>query len=379
MISRNKRVRHHSYFLSIYFTMRNPARIIATGLFALTLQVSAQYRVRIHEPTREDTQRLDQQASNFFNAAKPAVATAAKSTVTVSYRNYRLSYGTAIDSNGHILTKWSEISPAGQQLTITTSDGKKHSALVIGVYKEHDLAILKSSANLTPIALKNDAVPELGEFIALASPNGYARGLGIVSVETRSLLERDKAYLGVEMDFDIEAHKGILLKDVKRGSAAAKAGLKINDVVLAIDEHKIQGAIEMRNLLQRLEPGSEVTVKYLRDGAKQNTQVQLGSRAEISNTQRISADRMAKMQSMGTRLNKVRQNFPQVIQSDMPIHPNDVGAPVVDLDGKVIGIAIARSSRIKTFVIPSKTILELLKTKPAPYSPRLTSRSANQH
>ena len=71
--------------------MKNPARIIATGLFALTLQVSAQYHVRVHEPTREDTLRLDTQAHNFFNAAKPAVTTAAKSTVTISYRNYRLS------------------------------------------------------------------------------------------------------------------------------------------------------------------------------------------------------------------------------------------------------------------------------------------------
>jgi hypothetical protein len=53
----------------------------------------------------------------------------------------------------------------------------------------------------------------------------------------------------------------------------------------------------------------------------------------------------------------------------MQIEPEDCGAPVVNLDGNVVGIAIARAGRIKTFVIPSATVRELLQTDPPP--PRL--------
>ena len=357
--------------------MKNPARIIATGLFALSLHASAQSNVRIQDPTtrltKKEQKRLDTQAINFYEAVEPAVASAAKSTVTISYRGHRLSYGTAISADGKILTKWSEISPASQHLTVTTADGKRLPALVTGIYKEHDLAVIKCASHLTPIIWATKVTPKLGDFIALATPSGQASGLGVVSVNSRSLRENDKAYLGVVMDFSLSKNGGTPLKEVMRGSAAAKAGLKAGDIVVAIGQNEIQGAVEMRNVLQRLVPGSEVLVRYRRGNADRKTKVLLGSRGDNKDIRRIPQARMSKMQSMGTIPSKVRKDFPQVIQSDMAINPDDAGAPIVDLDGNVIGISIARGSRIKTFIIPSQTVLKVLATKPQPYSSDLAS------
>ena len=70
------------------------------------------------------------------------------------------------------------------------------------------------------------------------------------------------------------------------------------------------------------------------------------------------------MERMGATPSDIRTNFPSVIQSDMPISPTDAGAPITDLDGKIAGIAIARGSRIKTYIIPTSTIQKLLAKAP---------------
>ncbi len=354
--------------------MKNPACIISSALFALILDASAQTGLRIPDPqatlTKSEKKLLDKQRYHFFEAAKPAVAEAAKSTVVIHNQRKRLAFGTALTKDGAILTKWSEIAPSSNRLIITTPDGKDHAAIVTGIYKEHDLAIVKSATTLTPITLTPNTTPNLGEFVFLANPVGEVEGLGVVSVQARSLREQDKAYLGVTMDFT-KTGSGILLKQVMQGSAAAKAGLQDGDVILAINQRQIQDAMEMRNLLQRFVPGSEILVSYRRGQSKRKTKVLLGSRDENTNIHGVSPARMAKMQRMGTDPNKVRDNFPMVIQSDMKIESNDTGAPVVDLNGNVIGISIARASRIKTFITPSDTILQLLTTKPT-YAP-LTS------
>ena len=71
--------------------------------------------------------------------------------------------------------------------------------------------------------------------------------------------------------------------------------------------------------------------------------------------------RMDTMNKMGGhRYSLVVDNFAKVIQTDMPIQPEDCGAPVVDLDGRVIGIALARAGRIKSFILPADSIKTLM-------------------
>lgn len=351
-------------------TMKKPALLITTGLLALSLHASAQRGFRTPDPMRglsaKERTRLSDQASSIFTAAKPAVTRASKSTVAINADGKRVALGTAVSKNGKILTKWSEISSHLDALTVITSDGTKHRAQVTGVYKEHDLAIVQVKNQLTPIDLSDSSVPELGNFLALANAEGSVEGFGVVSVKARSLREGDKAYLGVMMDFSAKDKGGVPLRQVVKDSAAAKAGLRDGDIITSVDNKKVSGAMEMRNLLQRLEPGSEILVRYRRNGKEQDTKVTLGSRNEVQNASRVPRGRLERMQRMGTVPSRVRSNFANVIQTDMPIEANDAGAPVVDLDGKVVGIAIARGSRIKTFIIPTAEVKKILVSKPDP-------------
>lgn len=359
--------------------------ILSIFLLALTLPTYAQEGIQMPNPldslTKKQKITLSNQANQFLSAARPAVSQAAKSTVTISYRGTRISYGTVVKSpltsKNVILTKWSEIANMRHQLIVTTPQGKYNRATLIGIYPEYDLALLATEARLTPLNLKHAAIPALGDFIALANPSGSVQSLGVVSVKARSLRETDKAYLGVLMDFRNANPFGIPLDEVVARSPADRAGLRPGDIVISVNHQKIKGAVEMRNTLQKLMPGSQVLVHYRRGDQEHSTTVHLGSRPQELDASRIPQKRMDTMQRMGTVPSYIRHNFPSVIQSDMRVQldktpenqhdnfTNECGGPVADLNGKVVGIVIARGSRIKTFIVPTSTLQQILRTQPA--------------
>ena len=66
---------------------------------------------------------------------------------------------------------------------------------------------------------------------------------------------------------------------------------------------------------------------------------------------------------------RVRGGFGNVIQSDMELEVEDAGLPIVDLDGRIIGIVIARAGRISTLILPGDDIINALKNDPEPFAP----------
>ncbi|MBP3956144.1 serine protease [Gemmata sp. G18] len=49
-----------------------------------------------------------------------------------------------------------------------------------------------------------------------------------------------------------------------------------------------------------------------------------------------------------------------MLQSDLVVDAKDCGGPVVDLEGNVLGINIARAGRVETWILPSEVIRPLL-------------------
>ena len=348
--------------------------LAAAGWICLSCHGIAQYTVTMPDPfaglSWHEKRELKNQASGFFSASKPMVAEAAKSTVSIYHQGGRICYGTVVMSGSSrqpvILTKWSEIKKASNRLVVMTSEGKAFAATIAGVYPDHDLALLDydvNDAELTPLDLSQAAPLTLGSFILMANPDGSVESLGVVSVESRSLRDMDKAYLGVMMD-PVKEQEGIALREIMPGSAAAKAGLRAGDIILAVDKEDMTGLMEMKTLLQRLQPGSEIIVSFKRGNVRKKTKVELGSLSENPTIPRFPQKRMDIMERMGAIRSDIRTNFPSVVQSDMPIYPTDTGAPITDLDGKIAGIAIARGSRIKTYIIPTSTIKKLLTKAP---------------
>ena len=59
-------------------------------------------------------------------------------------------------------------------------------------------------------------------------------------------------------------------------------------------------------------------------------------------------------------MNDRSSDFPAVFQHDTVLQPNQSGGPLVDLDGHVIGINIARAGRTESYALPADLILPLI-------------------
>jgi S1-C subfamily serine protease len=109
--------------------------------------------------------------------------------------------------------------------------------------------------------------------------------------------------------------------------------------------------------VRRQHPGDKVEIKFLRGGQPMSTRATLAGR-NLSGEQ---AARFKMMNRMGTIVSRRADNFPFVFQHDAPLFPEHCGGPVVDLDGNVIGINIARQGRASSLAIPASRMKEIVK------------------
>lgn len=83
---------------------------------------------------------------------------------------------------------------------------------------------------------------------------------GMLGIGIQSLTEE------MQETFNVENTSGVLVNTVRPGSAAEKAGIKRDDIIVAINEEKIDDPNVLRNKIAGTLPGTEVQVKVLRDG-----------------------------------------------------------------------------------------------------------------
>jgi serine protease DegQ len=73
---------------------------------------------------------------------------------------------------------------------------------------------------------------------------------------------------------DIES--GALITGIQSESAAEIAGLAVGDIIIEVNEKKVDGAAELRNRIGLLRSGEQVDIKYLRDNEVFSAQAELG-------------------------------------------------------------------------------------------------------
>ena len=62
----------------------------------------------------------------------------------------------------------------------------------------------------------------------------------------------------------------------------------------------------------------------------------------------------------GGPLSDNRKDFPNALQHDLTLRPNECGGPLIDLDGKLVGVNIARGGRVKSYAIPTADLKDVI-------------------
>ena len=304
-----------------------------------------------------DLDALEKQYFDLVDAHKPSTKNAAKSTVAFYTGDQLLVMGTIVSKDGHILTKASDFKKVSGKVMCDPGDGKRVPARIIDTFNKHDLALVKiNRQNLTPVRFYTGELPAIGAFLTASGPvNEEPLGIGVLSVHPRSLNSADRAFLGIGLE---AADDGIRVTRLLPDTAAERAGIRQGDIITQLDGKKYGSVPEFINAVSKREPGDEVEVNTLRNDMENSYHIKLGRRPDID--RRHPEGRFERMNSMGTRLSDRRDGYPQALQHDIPIEPEMVGGPVVDLNGHVLGINIARAGRVKTYAIPSKTLMAVL-------------------
>jgi serine protease Do len=304
-------------------------------------------------------QRSRGSASKLLAPFHDVVAKANSATVRILCDDKDSALGTIVYSDGYILTKASELRG---NVTVKLADGSIVPADMVSLHKPTDLALLKIDAkNLPTVNFTDSKKVPTGNWLAAAGPGSDPTAVGIVSVKTRDfgtpravdMLNNNRGFIGIILSEEDDTDGGARVDDISAGGGAAKAGIKKSDVIFEVNGHEVPGQAALRELLENYRPGDKLSLKVRRDGEELSFRVTLTgppgprSRSDIQNT-------------MGGKLSGRRSGFPSYLQTDMIIDPEDCGGPVVDLDGKVLGINIARAGRVETWVLPSETIRPVL-------------------
>src|SRR5690606_22671734 len=76
--------------------------------------------------------------------------------------------------------------------------------------------------------------------------------------------------------YNLDEVRGALITAVQDNLPAARAGLRMGDVVLSVNDTPVQDHGDLITRLAELRPNQEVTFSIVRDGRRQNVQVTLG-------------------------------------------------------------------------------------------------------
>ena len=120
--------------------------------------------------------------------------------------------------------------------------------------------------------------------IGFAIPINMAKHVYKQLIETGTVV---RGFLGVEIQtltpefaevFGLKDTKGVLIPDVTEGSAADKAGLKHNDVIVMLNGEPVESASSLQNRIAMLKPGTKVEIVVWRNGERKTLTAELGKR-----------------------------------------------------------------------------------------------------
>lgn len=316
---------------------------VAGAVFFLPVSVTAQ---RESPPVLMLAEEFQKSGARTLRAFRDVVASVRPSVGRVLVDGKPVALATVVDASGLLVTKRSEIKEG--KLTCALADGIERNARIAAVDDENDLALLRvESGDLRPVRWAEEE-PNVGQWVASAGTGGLPEAVGVVSVIARRILPK-RALLGVLLD---DQGGGARILDVLRGFGAERAGLRSGDVITVVNDTEIIDREHLIRTVREFRAGSTLNVQYQRDGETRETRIQLI--AEDSAT-RTGPRRRRANEPFGD-LSARADEFDLAIQHDTVLQPWQCGGPLVNLNGEVVGINIARAGRVASYALPAALV-----------------------
>lgn len=283
----------------------------------------------------------DQVKESFHDALEKA----SRVTVEVLDAANVIALGTIVDSE-YILTKASQL--RGSNVRCRFRGSRSFRVEKVGELRSHDLALLRATRKLPTSKLPVSDSPGRGDLLASSGLNVWPLAVGVASSSITEIPSEGK--LGIMMNSERPRISNIVL-----GSGADTAGLRIHDLITAIDGQPVKLADELVATIQDRFPGDILRLKVDRQGEQLELSVELGRYSEFD-------EALAEFEDfIGGELSSRRTGFPRVLQHDTAIQPRHCGGPVVDSHGRFVGINIARAARTTSYLLPAREVQRALK------------------
>lgn len=184
----------------------------------------------------------------------------------------------------------------GQTTTLGIVSALGRNRLGINIYEN----FIQTDAAINPGNSGGALVDAHGRLVgintAIYSETGGSLGIGfaIPAKTAERILEEiiqsgkvTRGWLGIEPQditpelmraFKLEHQEGVIVAGVLRGGPAHRAGLRVGDIVLALEDSALQDSIGFLNAIAPMKPGASVNLTVLREGRQYKVKVEVGER-----------------------------------------------------------------------------------------------------
>ncbi len=299
----------------------------------------------------------------------------AASVVRIRNRDRLCCLGTIV-ADGLVVTKRSELSG---MVTCITADGSQIPASLIASDQLDDLALLRllqsgTEAKKLPPAVKfiGDKKIESGDVLFSVGAGANPASVGVATVSPRRIPVaqptcRDCVDLGLTVSVQSQ-HEQVVMTRPGKGWPETQtiAGARVNrvyprtvgerigmlqgDLLVSVNQQWVPNAAMLRSIGSRVRVGQTVHVVVVRAGALEQLSMKIDHFLR-----RVYHDRWG-----GGPFSERRFGFSTSIVHDSLLAPSQCGGPLVDLDGNVVGLNIARSMRVATLAVPSARVRDFV-------------------
>ena len=291
-------------------------------------------------------QRANQRTSIFMlRAFNEALGDNWKSTVLLIHGGEQVALGAVVDKDGWIVTKLSQLPPSGE-ITCRLFDGREAIASLVNRVPDQDLALMHiPETNLTAITWDVASAPQRGKWLATTDINATPVAVGVISAGLQKVSARDPR-LGVSLE---ETRGGGAVAMVLPGSGAYDAGVRRGDTVFSVNGKMLNSRDEVLRAIKESGRAGDF-IRLGIDRAERRFEVE--ARLMDLTDELLDPTEM----EVNGRVSARSTGFSNVFLHDTVLEPQQCGGPLVNLDGKVVGINIARAGRVSSYALPAQTV-----------------------